>query len=195
MVMAKLDRAEFLAVMKDMEDIIERLTVTVKINGHERTKNGCQVIKMVANKVATNEANLILSPGYHSKFPLNRHYTEEEMNENFKDVRKELSFKMFTEDFIVGTEPIRNRIKAMMYEQQKIKEIALQNFFPDAPGVSNAGPIPVLLAIDEAHIRQITVYETIRIHYTQSASEVKLHLRILRELFLQRQLSISTYSF
>ncbi|GFQ81277.1 uncharacterized protein TNCT_222451, partial [Trichonephila clavata] len=100
MVMAKLDRAEFLAVMKDMEETIERLTVTVKIN-------------------------------------------EEEMRENFKDVRKELSFKMFTEDFIVGTEPIRNRIKAMMYEQQKIKEIALQNFFPDAPGVVKKHPIPI----------------------------------------------------
>ncbi|GFT59344.1 uncharacterized protein NPIL_630782 [Nephila pilipes] len=93
LVMSKLDRSEFLAVVKDMEESIQRLTITVKIN-------------------------------------------EEEMHDNFRSIRKDLSFKMYTEDFIVGTEPIRNRIKAMMYEQQKIKEIALQNFFPDAPGVT-----------------------------------------------------------
>ncbi|GBL85437.1 hypothetical protein AVEN_34620-1 [Araneus ventricosus] len=92
MVMGKLDRSEFVSVMQDMEEKIERLTITVKIN-------------------------------------------EEEMIETFGTLKKELSFKMYTEDFIIGTEPIRNRIKAMIYEQKKIKDIALQNFFPDAPGV------------------------------------------------------------
>ncbi|GIX78159.1 uncharacterized protein CDAR_508821 [Caerostris darwini] len=93
LVMTKLDRSEFVAVVQDLEESIERLSIQVKMN-------------------------------------------EEEMQEGFATLHKELSFKMYTEDFIIATEPIRNRIKAILYEQQKIKDIALQNFFPDAPGVT-----------------------------------------------------------
>ncbi|XP_035226603.1 probable DNA double-strand break repair Rad50 ATPase [Stegodyphus dumicola] len=89
----KLDRSEFVAVIEDIKDDVERLTITVKIN-------------------------------------------EEEMNENVLKIRRELSIKMYTEDFITATEPIRNRIKAILYEQVKIKQIALTHLFPDAPGIA-----------------------------------------------------------
>ncbi|KAG8183863.1 hypothetical protein JTE90_005327 [Oedothorax gibbosus] len=61
--------------------------------------------------------------------------TEKNLEEGLSVTRRQLSQKMYTEDFVPATEPIRNRIKAMIYEQQKIKELVLTKFLPDAPGV------------------------------------------------------------
>ncbi|XP_054712743.1 uncharacterized protein LOC129222282 isoform X2 [Uloborus diversus] len=60
---------------------------------------------------------------------------EEEMSEGIRKLRQDFALKMYTEDFVTATEPIRNRIKALMYELKKVKEIALAQLFPDAPGV------------------------------------------------------------
>lgn len=61
---------------------------------------------------------------------------EEEMIAGFNDIRHELVLKMYTGDFITATEPIRNRIKALIYELEKVKEICLTHLFPDAPGIT-----------------------------------------------------------
>lgn len=58
------------------------------------------------------------------------------MDENFSKFEEELSLQMYKEDFILGTEPIRNRIKALIYELKRVKEIALDHLFPDAPGIA-----------------------------------------------------------
>ncbi|XP_071037770.1 uncharacterized protein [Parasteatoda tepidariorum] len=94
------------------------------------------------------------------------------MNTSFKKVRHELSLKMYTEDFITATEPIRNRIKAMLYEQERIKEIALAHLLPDAPGVLKcfsckrganlAGRTTVVPAADRRQFNVMTNEDAVR---------------------------------
>ncbi|XP_071037733.1 uncharacterized protein [Parasteatoda tepidariorum] len=125
-------------IIVDLKDAIVRLELTKvdKAKLSELLESKAD-IEMVSNKLDRNE---FVAAIREVKDDL-KHLTivvkvnEEEMDTSFKKVRHELSLKMYTEDFITATEPIRNRIKAILYEQERIKEIALAHLLPDAPGV------------------------------------------------------------
>lgn len=60
----------------------------------------------------------------------------EEMMSQFSDIRRDLVKKMYSEDFIAASQPIRNRIRDSIYDLERVKEICRTHLYPDPPGMT-----------------------------------------------------------